>query len=308
MSLDNSLGICPKSDCDLRVTQSRKEVVVGRNYRLVALPGNTLSCRRTSLRMRLPESWRVGYHRALSTAIYTVSSTPSPSEPIVFVHGFTDSHECMLPLARRFDRDVVLLDLRGHGRSDAPRHGYGPKTLAADVASVCREYDAPVLYGHSLGAEVVARAARRDDLDETAVVLEDPPAASVSGTPASRRERMAEQFKQWHRSSHAELREEYAGEYAEELATARSRLRPEALAVEEWPYTSAGVLVADIDSPTLVLRPDPERVDYLSESEGELDESEAVVVNVAGATHTVSRDAPRVVEDEVSGFLSSLSG
>lgn len=258
--------------------------------------------------MDIPDEWQSGYHEVAGTRIHHVASSNEPDDPIVFAHGFTDNHRCLLPVARRLhgDRDVVLVDLRGHGRSDAPGHGYVPQSLAGDVASLCRRYDSPVLYGHSLGAEVAARAAQRDELDVEGLVLEDPPAASVDGTPRERREELAEDVRNWHRKSHASLREEYAeSAYTDAIATARKQFRPEALAIEKWPYTHLPSLLPDVPAPTLVLRPGMDRSEYYRSQDAEWEDEtqEAKIEYGPDSSHTISRDSPETVAESVRSFL-----
>jgi non-heme chloroperoxidase len=56
--------------------------------------------------------------------------------PIIFVPGMTDiaeDYEAVLPL---FGRRVVIVELRGHGRSSAPSSGYDSATLSCDVGAV----------------------------------------------------------------------------------------------------------------------------------------------------------------------------
>ena len=55
--------------------------------------------------------------------------------PIVFIHGFS---QCSLAWTRQLTSDLgadfrlIAMDLRGHGRSDKPREGYGDSKLWAD--------------------------------------------------------------------------------------------------------------------------------------------------------------------------------
>lgn len=56
--------------------------------------------------------------------------------PIVFVPGMTcvaDDYAEVLPL---FGRRIVVVELRGHGRSDVPALGYDAEALASDVGAV----------------------------------------------------------------------------------------------------------------------------------------------------------------------------
>jgi pimeloyl-ACP methyl ester carboxylesterase len=51
---------------------------------------------------------------------------------------------------------VVAVDLRGHGRSDRPEHGYSFPEVGGDLVSLVAEVEleSPVLVGHSWGASV----------------------------------------------------------------------------------------------------------------------------------------------------------
>jgi hypothetical protein len=50
----------------------------------------------------------------------------------------TDDGLCWSPLARLLEgeRDVIMVDARGHGRSSAPEGGYDPLTQGRDLAGV----------------------------------------------------------------------------------------------------------------------------------------------------------------------------
>ncbi|MET0699602.1 MAG: alpha/beta fold hydrolase [Mycobacterium sp.] len=67
---------------------------------------------------------------------YLDSGGDDRGAPIIFVPGMTDiaeDYEEALPL---FGRRVVIVELRGHGRSSAPRTGYDAITLGRDVGAV----------------------------------------------------------------------------------------------------------------------------------------------------------------------------
>jgi pimeloyl-ACP methyl ester carboxylesterase len=98
--------------------------------------------------------------------------------PILMVHGFScDGHDWMwqIPHFAEWHR-VIVVDLRGHGRSSVPEGGYEPKQFAADIAGLLGQLDVgPVVaMGHSLGGAIVsALAVERPDL-VSAVVSVDP--------------------------------------------------------------------------------------------------------------------------------------
>jgi pimeloyl-ACP methyl ester carboxylesterase len=87
---------------------------------------------------------------------------------VVLIHGIAQTGQTWAPVARRLrgSRRVVALDLRGHGLSDSPTHGYEPASLAGDVEAVIdvsAGADEPpervVLVGHGFGAMVATWAA-----------------------------------------------------------------------------------------------------------------------------------------------------
>lgn len=95
---------------------------------------------------------------------------PRPRRGVVLVHGLSQTSWVWAPVARRLsDRlPTVVMDLRGHGLSDAPTEvgAYDLDVLAEDVVAVSEGSglldapgDAVVLAGHGFGAIVAAAAA-----------------------------------------------------------------------------------------------------------------------------------------------------
>ncbi len=84
---------------------------------------------------------------------------------VFLVHGMTTSLASFYftiapPLAEA--HRVLMYDLRGHGRSEAVRTGYGVRSMAGDLAGVIDRFgdDDPVdVVGHSFGAAVAMRYA-----------------------------------------------------------------------------------------------------------------------------------------------------
>jgi pimeloyl-ACP methyl ester carboxylesterase len=98
---------------------------------------------------------------------------------IVLLHGMGDNGLCWARVAEQLQThwDVVMLDARGHGLSDAPETGYTAEEQAPDVAAVVQALglERPVLMGHSMGgATAVATAAQYPSLIR-GLILEDPP-------------------------------------------------------------------------------------------------------------------------------------
>lgn len=120
---------------------------------------------------------RIHYHR-------TMGSLP----PLLLSHGFTDNGLCWTRLVRKLEPffDLVMVDARGHGLSDAPESGYSAEHHAADLAGVIRALglSRPGLIGHSMGANTVAAAAAGFPELVTCAILEDPPWFSESAAPS----------------------------------------------------------------------------------------------------------------------------
>ncbi len=119
----------------------------------------------------------------LSAIVTTPSSSPtsalnsviSSAPTIILLHGWGSNAELMLPLAvplHHAGMNVLLLDARNHGRSDADNFSSMPR-FAEDVSEAIDwvkrqsnlQNDQLVLLGHSVGAAaVLLEASRRDDI------------------------------------------------------------------------------------------------------------------------------------------------
>jgi pimeloyl-ACP methyl ester carboxylesterase len=100
-------------------------------------------------------------------------------EPLVFVHGYTgDISDWKFPLAE-FSPDyrILVLDLRGHGQSEAPsdRSAYSIVQMAADVEALVNEigFQRYHLVGHSMGGAIVQEIALRSPQSLLSLTLED---------------------------------------------------------------------------------------------------------------------------------------
>ncbi|MFN2309513.1 MAG: alpha/beta hydrolase [Gammaproteobacteria bacterium] len=102
-----------------------------------------------------------------------------PTDPaaasVILLHGWGGNAELMLPLAVPFHRaglNVLLLDARGHGNSDAafftslPRFTEDLEHALAWLKARALPAQPIVLIGHSVGAgAVIYAASKRDDID-----------------------------------------------------------------------------------------------------------------------------------------------
>ena len=108
---------------------------------------------------------------------YTRTGGAKP--PVVLAHGITDDGLCWSPVAEELqpDYDVIMIDARGHGLSDAPLQGYSPIEQADDLAGLIEALDllSPIVLGHSMGAATTLVLAARYSDRLRAIALEDPP-------------------------------------------------------------------------------------------------------------------------------------
>jgi pimeloyl-ACP methyl ester carboxylesterase len=106
--------------------------------------------------------------------IYTLGDTRRP--PLVMLHGMRDVALSLLPVAQRLadDYQVLLPDLRGHGRSDKPG-SYAMPDFIFDLHKLLEAVaEQPVaLFGHSLGGQIATRfCAMYPDRVAAAVIVE----------------------------------------------------------------------------------------------------------------------------------------
>jgi pimeloyl-ACP methyl ester carboxylesterase len=96
----------------------------------------------------------------------------------LLVHGLASNARLWdytaLELAR-LGHLVSAVDLRGHGESDKPDHGYDFETLTSDIVKVSKllELDRPILAGQSLGANLVLETAWQHPAISSGIVCVD---------------------------------------------------------------------------------------------------------------------------------------
>jgi pimeloyl-ACP methyl ester carboxylesterase len=242
---------------------------------------------------------------------------------VVLAHGFSDDGLCWTPVAELLaaDYDVIMVDARGHGRSDGPEQGYGSAEHAADLAGLIEalRLERPAVLGHSMGAAAAqVLAGSCPDLPR-AILLEDPPPRWMPPDPAeggprrahgdwiielkrkTREELMAHQRAESPSWSEAEL-----GPWAD----AKLRLsfhvlnRAESLPLD-WPAT-----VKQITCPVLLITADPEQGAIVPvESAGALKEMlpQTQVVNLPGAGHNIRREQFERYMEVIKRFLAETA-
>jgi len=96
---------------------------------------------------------------------------------LIFIHGWSCDRNHWAEQVTRFsaDRQVITLDLAGHGESGRERQAWTVESLGADVRAVVLALDLRrvVLIGHSLGGPVAIEAAGRMPERVAAVIAVD---------------------------------------------------------------------------------------------------------------------------------------
>lgn len=245
---------------------------------------------------------------------------------LVLLHGFTDSGLCWTPIAKTLeaDYDVVMIDARGHGRSDGPITGFTTEQLVSDVVGVLQALDIQqaTLLGHSMGAHIAARVAKSYPELVQALVLEDPPWRGIKMPQAT--PEATEGMKQWETNMRVaqmqslEERIEDATEYnprwsQEEIipwATAQGQFNLEVFAKgvatmsREWQ-----MIMTQLTCPTLLLIGDPSRGAIVTSEVAQqaIDTwQDGTTVKVEGAGHSIRRDQYTAFLTAVGSFLAEI--
>ncbi len=247
--------------------------------------------------------------------------------PLVLAHGVTDDGLCWTPLARLLEgeRDVIMVDARGHGRSSAPETGYDPVTQGRDLAGVIAALGLkkPAVLGHSMGAATTMGLASQFPDIPGAVLLEDPPAWWLTETVDEKAQaERAAGVMAWIQSLGTKTREELIASERVNSPTwtddelgpwADSKLRVNPVVgrifkdrfVERLGWPEA---LRSISCPAMLITADPERGAIVT-SEGAERLRAAIpqlqVVHLAGAGHNIHREQFEGYVAAVRSFLAA---
>lgn len=133
-----------------------------------------------------PSSGRVSLPSGVELAY--VAQGRAEGEPIVFVHGYTDSHHAFDPVLQRLPRRyrAYALDLRGHGDSSRPACCYAQTDFAADVVAFMDALGIAraTIVGHSMGS-FVAQTIALDHAGRVDALVLIGSAATLQGNPVA---------------------------------------------------------------------------------------------------------------------------
>jgi N-formylmaleamate deformylase len=98
---------------------------------------------------------------------------------VIFNHGAGDDGLCWTRVASELeeDYDVIMVDARGHGKTNSGKGDYSTAQRVADLSGLIQELglDRPVVGGHSIGADTAMNFAATFPGMTRGIFLEDPP-------------------------------------------------------------------------------------------------------------------------------------
>jgi 2-hydroxy-6-oxonona-2,4-dienedioate hydrolase len=242
---------------------------------------------------------------SVSLRIHSLCSRGEPGKdsPVVLVPGQGASGVSMLPTARLLprERDVLVVDPPGHGKSDRPRGALSLSSYAAIMAAWLEALDLKqaVWVGHSFGAQVLVELAieRPDIVDRLALIslTVDPEARTMTS-------QLARLLLDATREPPALLRL-LAHDYLR--AGLRTLLEIGRVAVRDRVEEKLPL----VEAPTLLVRGarDPVVPERWAEQMARLLPRSKLVV-IPGATHAVQYVSPLDLAGEVQKFLSQPTG
>jgi pimeloyl-ACP methyl ester carboxylesterase len=230
---------------------------------------------------------------------------------LVLAHGITDDGLCWSPvtMALESEYEVIMLDARGHGHSEAPASGFGLTTLAEDLAGAIHGLglQKPFILGHSMGAATTLLMAALHPETPGAIALEDPPSWWVSNQDPEAEQRFAfmlDQIKQEKTKSYQEILD---GGRAMHPSWSQVELEPWARSKQEYDLDVilgifAGIRHTEIDwngllpritCPVLALPADPTFMAALTPQGVEALRKlvpQVQIVNIPGVGHNIRRE------------------
>lgn len=245
--------------------------------------------------------------------------------PLVLAHGFSDDGLCWTPVAEALSAqyDVVMVDARCHGLSEAPDTPYGQADQADDLAGAITVLglEKPFILGHSMGAATTLALAGAYPELPRAILLEDPPAFWMPETPAPARDQgWQERMRAWLAGLRSKTREQLIEEQRAaapawsdaELgpwADSKLRLHPNILNRHsftirpDWP-----ALIGQIACPALLITADNEKGAIVRPEQAEALQAmlpQLQVAHIPGAGHSIRREQFDRYTAVVRAFLAS---
>jgi len=270
-------------------------------------------------------NWQADHIQANGLNIY-YTRTGGNKPPVVLAHGFSDDGLCWTPVAEILaaDYDVIMVDARGHGRSDAPEQGYSLTEMAVDLAGVITglRLHKPAILGHSMGGALTYVLAGTEPDLPGAILIEDSGARNLAagdGPEAQERQRqMGQRMIEFQSKSREALIESARTSNptwpeAELGPWADAKLRFNLRALNRLGATVANweEILSRITCPALLITADPDRGAMVSAEDAERIKQlipQLQIAHIPGAGHNIRREQPAPYMVVVQTFLSEVMG
>ena len=272
------------------------------------------------------DQWTTGYCVSHGTKLHYYRTGES-KPPLVLMHGITDDGLCWTPVANALSNqhDIIMVDVRGHGKSEAPENGYDYETMGTEVVGLIEDLalENPIVMGHSMGAMTALTLAALNPNLSQAIILEDPPALWRAGQPSQEDLDIRAGMRAWiyevKRKTRDELLEAVRTENPEwseaELgpwADAKHRFSLKITRLIEKHDSVPGnfpALLTQIFCPVLLITADPRRGAILTDEDvAELQKSipQLERVHIPGAGHNIRREQFSRYMEVLDTFLNQI--
>ncbi len=246
---------------------------------------------------------------------YTRTGASKP--PLILLHGLTASGACWTAQAQALEGeyDVIMPDVRGHGKSSVPDYGYRYEDHANDVAGLIKALGLhlPILIGHSMGGMTAAVAASHNPKLLRGLILADPSFLSPKVQSEVRDSDAADQHRRILNKSLNEVLEDARIKHPnrsidtlEQIARARLQTSISAFDVLSQPYPDYMQLVSAIEVPSLFVIGDAGVVSPSAAAELQRLNPILQVEQIPNAGHGLHYDQPEKFAAVVKSFLRSI--
>jgi N-formylmaleamate deformylase len=260
----------------------------------------------------LTNSIRIHYYRAQGKGA-------DSGKTVVLCHGNSDQGRQYGPLARelREDYDVIMVDARYHGYSEAPRWDEEPDSMAHDLAGLidALKLERPVAGGHSMGAGYVFRAAALYPDMLRAIMLEDPGWRDhFPQRPLAQRQAEMDRYRT---ATVEELRAEWQAkhphwtdEMLDLMAETKKLMSPESIR-RQWVTVDWRETLRQVRCPILLFTGDVALGALVSEDAVQMAKEMAPTlehVHTPGVGHLIRYDSPEPYTSATKEFLARVFG
>ncbi len=245
-------------------------------------------------------------------------------EPMIFLHGFTLDHRMWGPQVKFFSGNyrVIVVDTRGHGKSDAPISGYGREYRIEDLLKLFHHLKLKQarLVGLSMGGSTaIGFALKHQEMLKSLTLVSTGAAGFKPGRKVARVDELAKtegvesarkQWLDWNMIYYRERHQE-VGKLLKKMIEEHSGAIWEDSQRGQYPKTDDLEHVHSITVPTLLIAGEKDRIFVpLSEELHELIKNSRLEI-MKSAGHILNLEYPqefnKILEQFISGASSAVS-